>query len=159
VALYRIGTAARLAGVEVATLRNWEQRYGVVKAARSTGGQRLYSQDDVERLRFVRRSIDGGLSAGEAHSLLLEQLRAAGGAGEAIRAEAQRVRSEVARTHTRVADEHERAADRLDVIARRSDAVGAALFRRRAAEAREHAARARRLAAQSRARAGQGGTR
>ena len=71
--IYRIGTVARRVGVEVATLRNWEQRYGLVVARRGPGGQRLFSEGDIDQLQLVKHLIDGGLSAGEAHVLLREQ--------------------------------------------------------------------------------------
>jgi CheY-like chemotaxis protein len=44
---------------------------------RSAGGQRLYSQDQVERLRYVASQVARGLSAADAHRLLSE--REAGG--------------------------------------------------------------------------------
>lgn len=47
-----IGTAAKLAGLHQQTLRIWEQR-GLVVPARTPKGTRLYSLDDVERLRRV----------------------------------------------------------------------------------------------------------
>jgi DNA-binding transcriptional MerR regulator len=71
---YRIGTASRLSGVEVATLRNWEKRYGMVVPRRNGGGQRLYSQLQIQQLRLLRRWTDAGLSASEAHARLWEHL-------------------------------------------------------------------------------------
>src|SRR5262245_6142371 len=62
----------------VATIRNWEERYAVVVPERSVGGQRLYSREDVEQLRYVASQIARGLSAADAHRLLAE--RDAGGA-------------------------------------------------------------------------------
>jgi CheY-like chemotaxis protein len=56
------------------TIRNWEERYGVVQPVRSSGGQRLYSRDDVDRLRFLRDEISEGASPGDAHRLLEERL-------------------------------------------------------------------------------------
>jgi DNA-binding transcriptional MerR regulator len=64
-----------MVGVEVATLRNWEQRYGLVVAMRGTGRQRLYSTDDLDRLHAVKNWMDSGLSAGEAHVLVREERR------------------------------------------------------------------------------------
>jgi DNA-binding transcriptional MerR regulator len=57
-------------GLPVATLRSWEDRYGVVSPARSEAGQRLYSRDQLEQLRFVRSRIDEGMSPADAHRLL-----------------------------------------------------------------------------------------
>src|SRR5215207_6894600 len=67
---YSIGAVARMVVVPVATLRSWEERYGVVVPARSDGGQRLYSRDQLEQLRFLRSRIDEGMSPADAHRLL-----------------------------------------------------------------------------------------
>ena len=61
-------------GVPTATLRAWEERYGVVVPDRGDGTQRLYSREEVERLRFIKRQIDSGLSAADAHPLLQDEL-------------------------------------------------------------------------------------
>jgi len=57
-------------GLTAATLRAWEDRYGVVVPARSRGDQRLYSRDQVDQLRYVQNLIGSGLQAAEAHRLL-----------------------------------------------------------------------------------------
>jgi DNA-binding transcriptional MerR regulator len=67
---YSIGAVARMVVVPVATLRSWEERYGIVVPARSEGGQRLYSRDQLEQLRFLRSRIDEGMSPADAHRLL-----------------------------------------------------------------------------------------
>src|SRR3954452_24864387 len=41
-------------------LRAWERRYDVLSPARSAGGQRLYTDADVERVRQVRRLVEAG---------------------------------------------------------------------------------------------------
>ena len=69
-AVYSIGAVARMLGVPVATIRNWEERYAAVVPERSAGGQRLYSGDEVEQLRFVAAQVARGLSAADAHRLL-----------------------------------------------------------------------------------------
>jgi DNA-binding transcriptional MerR regulator len=61
-------------GVPTATLRTWEERYGVVMPDRSPGGHRLYTRDHVEQLRFVLRSIEGGMQPADAHRLLTDRL-------------------------------------------------------------------------------------
>jgi DNA-binding transcriptional MerR regulator len=45
-------------------LRAWERRYRVVKPRRSSGGQRLYSDADIERLRQLHRAVLAGHSIG-----------------------------------------------------------------------------------------------
>lgn len=56
----RSGTAARLAGISVSTLRIWEYRYGVVAPPKSESGQRTYSMNDVERLRIIKLLTSDG---------------------------------------------------------------------------------------------------
>ncbi len=67
--LLRSGAAARLAGLSVATLRVWEHRYGVVSPPKSASGQRMYSMDDVERLRLIKRLTMEGHAIGTVASL------------------------------------------------------------------------------------------
>jgi DNA-binding transcriptional MerR regulator len=76
-ALYSIGAVARMTGVAVGTLRTWEERYGLVVASRSPGGQRRYSRDQLEQLMFVAHEVSEGLSPGDAHRLLADRGSAA----------------------------------------------------------------------------------
>lgn len=73
--VYSIGAVARMLGIDVATLRAWEERYAIVVPARSPGGQRIYSRDDLENLQFVLKAMEGGAAAGDAHRLLGEELQ------------------------------------------------------------------------------------
>lgn len=73
-AIYSIGAVARMLGIPAATLRAWEERYGVVVPERGEGTQRRYTREEVERLRFIRQQMDGGLSAADAHRLLQEEI-------------------------------------------------------------------------------------
>ena len=72
----RSGTAARLAGLPVTTLRVWERRYGVVAPAKTVTGQRLYSAHDVQRLKLLRRLSDSGHAIGTIATLALDPLLA-----------------------------------------------------------------------------------
>lgn len=63
-----------MVGVPVSTLRTWEERYGLVIAVRSAGGQRRYSRIQLAQLSFVVEQIDQGFSPGDAHRLLAEQI-------------------------------------------------------------------------------------
>lgn len=72
--VYSIGAASRLLGVEPSTLRAWESRYGVVVPARSRGGQRLYSRDQLDHLRFVLAQIAEGVRTADAYRLLAQRL-------------------------------------------------------------------------------------
>ena len=79
--VYSIGAVASMLGVETATLRAWEERYGVVIPTRSEGGQRIYSRDELDRLRFLVDEVEGGATAADAHRLLAGRLRDAGSLG------------------------------------------------------------------------------
>jgi DNA-binding transcriptional MerR regulator len=72
--VYSIGAVERMLGIPAATVRNWEERYGLVKPERSGGGHRLYTRTQVDQLRFVKDAVDRGLQPGEAHRLLGERL-------------------------------------------------------------------------------------
>jgi MerR family transcriptional regulator/heat shock protein HspR len=50
---YVISIAARMVGIEAHTLRYYE-RLGLVEPERSSGNIRLYSEEDIERLRYVK---------------------------------------------------------------------------------------------------------
>jgi DNA-binding transcriptional MerR regulator len=71
----RSGTAARLAGLPVTTLRVWERRYGVVAAPKTPTGQRLYSTLDVQRLALLKQLSDRGHAIGTIAALALGELQ------------------------------------------------------------------------------------
>jgi DNA-binding transcriptional MerR regulator len=77
--IYSIGAVERMLDIPAATIRNWEERYGLVTPERSNGGHRLYTRAQVEQLRFVKEGLDRGLQPAEAHRLLGEQLERGGG--------------------------------------------------------------------------------
>jgi DNA-binding transcriptional MerR regulator len=60
-----IQVAARRAGVSVDVLRAWERRYALVAPARASGGRRLYSESDIERLRLIASAAAAGRRVGE----------------------------------------------------------------------------------------------
>ncbi len=74
--VYSIGAVAKMVDVPAQTLRSWEDRYALIVPVRSAGGQRLYTRDHVEELRFVRDHIQSGLQPADAHRLLAERRRA-----------------------------------------------------------------------------------
>ena len=70
---YAISIAAELAGLHPQTLRTYETK-GLVRPARTPGGTRLYSDDDIERLELIQR-LTGELGlnlSGVRHVLRLE---------------------------------------------------------------------------------------
>lgn len=70
--VFAISVAAEMVSMEIQNLRVYERR-GLVDPARTAGGTRLYSQDDIERLHRVRELLADGLNlAGIARVLVLE---------------------------------------------------------------------------------------
>jgi MerR family transcriptional regulator, heat shock protein HspR len=70
--VYGISVAAELSGIAVQSLRLYE-RYGLLTPARSDGGTRLYSADDLVRLQRISALVDAGINlAGIARILSLE---------------------------------------------------------------------------------------
>jgi MerR family transcriptional regulator/heat shock protein HspR len=57
VELIFISDAARMLDMHPQTLRKYE-RLGLVRPARTVGSMRLYSRDEIERLRFIKRLVD-----------------------------------------------------------------------------------------------------
>jgi MerR family transcriptional regulator/heat shock protein HspR len=55
--LYFISMAARMLGMHPQTLRKYE-RLGLVQPTRSIGSMRLYSRDELERLKLIKRLVD-----------------------------------------------------------------------------------------------------
>jgi MerR family transcriptional regulator, heat shock protein HspR len=71
--VYGISVAAELAGNAPQNLRLYEAR-GLIIPARSDGGTRRYSDNDVDRIREIGRLLDAGLNlAGVAMVLRLQQ--------------------------------------------------------------------------------------
>ncbi|EMY32672.1 MerR family transcriptional regulator [Arthrobacter crystallopoietes BAB-32] len=75
--VYAISVAADLVGVGEQTLRLYERK-GLVEPARTEGGTRRYSQNDVNRMRRIGELVEDGLNlAGVGKVLQLEEDNAA----------------------------------------------------------------------------------
>src|ERR1700674_3136710 len=60
--VYFISVAERMLGMHPQTLRKYE-RLGLVKPGRTIGSMRLYSREELERLRLIKHLVDeGGIS-------------------------------------------------------------------------------------------------
>src|SRR5712675_229734 len=57
--LYFISVAARMLGMHPQTLRKYE-RLGLVQPGRTVGSMRVYSHDELERLKTIKRLVDDG---------------------------------------------------------------------------------------------------
>jgi MerR family transcriptional regulator/heat shock protein HspR len=54
---YLISVAARMLGMHPQTLRS-NDRLGLIQPSRTIGSMRVYSQDEIERLRAIKRLVD-----------------------------------------------------------------------------------------------------
>ncbi|HEX6271119.1 MAG TPA: B12-binding domain-containing protein [Anaerolineales bacterium] len=61
-------------GIAADTLRAWERRYGLPMPQRSAGGHRLYSQRDIETVKWLIKRQAEGLSISRAVDLWNEQI-------------------------------------------------------------------------------------
>jgi DNA-binding transcriptional MerR regulator len=91
-----IAVVADRTGLTQDVLRVWERRYGVVTPARGAGGQRLYSDDDIARLRLLRNATEAGRPISQVADLDETQLETI--AAEDIAARALRSRDEAVST-------------------------------------------------------------
>jgi MerR family transcriptional regulator, heat shock protein HspR len=75
--VYGISVAAELSGLGPQTLRLYE-RWGLLTPARTAGGTRRYSDDDLDRLKQITELVDQGINlAGIARILDLEHRNSA----------------------------------------------------------------------------------
>jgi MerR family transcriptional regulator/heat shock protein HspR len=112
-AVYVISVAAELAGMHPQTLRIYERR-GLVQPARTDGGNRRYSDDDIELLRRISELVDAGMN--------LEGIRRV----MELEAEVERLRNELEHARQQVieaVDEAERRHRRDLVPLRQSVAI------------------------------------
>src|SRR5215216_2709444 len=57
--LYFISMAAEMLGMHPQTLRKYE-RLGLIQPSRTIGSMRLYSREELERLKLIKRLVDDG---------------------------------------------------------------------------------------------------
>lgn len=65
-----ISQAAAASGLTSKTIRFYEQQGVIPPAARSANGYRIYSEQQLDSLRFIKRSRDMGFSLDESRELL-----------------------------------------------------------------------------------------
>lgn len=60
--LFNLKAVVRQTGIKPDTLRAWERRYGLPAPGRSPGGHRLYSQHDIDTIKWLAARQQEGLS-------------------------------------------------------------------------------------------------
>ncbi len=69
VPVYPIRTVSRLTAVKSGQIRAWE-RHSLLKPHRTEGGHRLFSEEDVDRVRRIKAMRDDGMSLRTVQRLL-----------------------------------------------------------------------------------------
>lgn len=72
---HSVRVVAHRTGLTPDVLRAWERRYGVVTPTRTAGGQRVYSDQDVERLQLLASCTQSGRQIGQLAQLDNDRLR------------------------------------------------------------------------------------
>ena len=69
--MYTVRWVSEQLGLAPATLRAWEQRYGIVHPTRSEGGYRLYDDNDLDTLQAMADLVTAGMQPAQAAEQLL----------------------------------------------------------------------------------------
>lgn len=75
--LYNIRSVSERTGIAPETLRAWERRYGYPQPHRNSQGYRLYSEDEIAALKWLRHQTETGMAISQA-TQLLKELKASG---------------------------------------------------------------------------------
>ena len=73
--LYKIGAVSKITGINIPTLRSWENKFDIVTPTRVNGTQRGYTKQDLDKLVLIQALIDSGDSISSLRGLSLEQLQ------------------------------------------------------------------------------------
>jgi DNA-binding transcriptional MerR regulator len=62
---YRIKSVAKTTGLSTHVIRKWEERYHLLHPQRETNGHRLFTEDDIQLLLYLKSQLDNGESIGQ----------------------------------------------------------------------------------------------
>jgi len=62
---YRIKSVAQMTGLTAHAIRKWEQRYQLLTPQRGENGYRVYSDDDLQLLMYVKAKLESGKTIGQ----------------------------------------------------------------------------------------------
>lgn len=71
--LYPIRHVCAETGINDVTLRAWERRYGLIRPMRTPKGHRLYSADDIARIKRILELLDQGIPVSQVHRVLASE--------------------------------------------------------------------------------------
>jgi DNA-binding transcriptional MerR regulator/methylmalonyl-CoA mutase cobalamin-binding subunit len=130
-AVRTIKFVARQTGLSVHAIRVWERRYGAVQPTRAENNRRLYSEEDVERLRLLHQATQAGhaigqiarASAAELRRLLREDLTTRDQVGPAPRGKSRSIADDLLAAALRAVERLD-AADLNDLLDRAAVELG-----------------------------------
>ncbi|MED3914263.1 MerR family transcriptional regulator [Priestia megaterium] len=67
---YNIKAISNMVGIQPGTLRAWERRYQILNPVRNDSGHRLYTEEDLGKLKWLTEKVSGGFTISQAVSLL-----------------------------------------------------------------------------------------
>ncbi|MCA9499004.1 MAG: MerR family transcriptional regulator [Nitrospira sp.] len=62
---YRIKSVASITGLSAHVIRKWEERYKVIHPHQAPKGYRLFTEDDIQLLLYLKSQLDHGESIGQ----------------------------------------------------------------------------------------------
>lgn len=74
-AQYLIGTVSKRSGVKSDLVRAWERRYQAVEPTRTAGGHRVYTDQDIARLKLLNQATSHGHSISQIAQFSLDELK------------------------------------------------------------------------------------
>jgi len=73
--MYPIKAVSHITGLSIHVIRAWEKRYNVVVPKRTDTNRRLYSKEDIDKLKLLAAASAEGYSIGSISSLNLKELK------------------------------------------------------------------------------------
>ena len=73
--LFNIKYVSEQTGLSAHVIRIWERRYSAITPDRSNSNRRLYSQNDIEKLKLLKSATSSGQSIGQIADLPIEKLQ------------------------------------------------------------------------------------
>lgn len=72
---YPIKVVSQITGLSVHVIRAWEKRYNVVEPDRSDTNRRLYSEEEIEKLKLLNEAVHKGHNIGSIANLSSSELK------------------------------------------------------------------------------------
>ena len=72
--LYKIGAVSKITGINIPTLRAWENKFNIIEPVRINGTQRGYSKNDLDKLCLIKALVDLGDSISSISTLNINEL-------------------------------------------------------------------------------------